>query len=71
MITLFDKPDNVWELIANGLPWTLTLAVSSLAIGFVLAVGLALLRLSTVPLCSAPHPPVLHAPIPLQLPLPR
>ena len=46
MITLFDKPDTVWELIANGLPWTLTLAASSLAIGFVLAVGLALLRLS-------------------------
>ena len=48
MITLFDKPDNVWELIANGLPWTLTLAASSLAIGFVLAVGLALLRLSPI-----------------------
>ena len=46
MITLFDKPDTVWELIANGLPWTLTLAASSLAIGFVLAVGLALLLLS-------------------------
>lgn len=43
---IFDDPANVWELIANGLPWTLTLAVSSLALGFVLAVGLALLRLS-------------------------
>jgi octopine/nopaline transport system permease protein len=43
---IFDDPGNVWELIANGLPWTLTLAVSSLSLGFVLAVGLALLRLS-------------------------
>jgi octopine/nopaline transport system permease protein len=46
MVTLFDKPGNTWELIANGLPWTLTLAGSSLAIGFFLAVGLALVRLS-------------------------
>ena len=46
MMKLFDQPENTWELIANGLPWTLTLAGSSLAIGFFLAVGLALVRLS-------------------------
>ena len=39
MITLFDQPDNTWELIANGLPWTLTLAGSSLTLGFFLAIG--------------------------------
>ena len=48
MITLFEDPQNTWELVANGLPWTLTLAFSSLAIGFVLAVLLALARLSSI-----------------------
>ncbi len=47
MIEIFEDPQNTWELVANGLPWTLTLAASSLALGFVLAVGLALLRLSS------------------------
>ena len=46
MIELFEDPQNTWELVANGLPWTLTLAAGSLALGFVLAIGLALLRLS-------------------------
>ncbi|MDF1792548.1 MAG: ABC transporter permease [Thalassobaculaceae bacterium] len=46
MTTLFDHPDNTWELIANGLPWTLSLAGGSLALGFFLAIGLALVRLS-------------------------
>jgi octopine/nopaline transport system permease protein len=46
VIKLFDQPDTTWELIANGLPWTLTLAGSSLGLGFFLAIGLALLRLS-------------------------
>lgn len=49
MIDLFEDPANTWELIANGLPWTLTLAASSLALGFFLAIGLALLRLSPIP----------------------
>lgn len=46
MVRLFEHPDNTWELVANGLPYTLSLAASSLAIGFVLAIGLALVRLS-------------------------
>lgn len=46
MFRLFDEPANTWELIANGLPWTLSLAGGSVALGFVLAIGLALVRLS-------------------------
>jgi len=46
MFTIFEQPDNTWELVANGLPYTLSLAAASLAIGFVLAIGLALARLS-------------------------
>lgn len=46
MITLFEKPESLWLTVLNGLPWTLTLAAASLALGFVFAVGLAMLRLS-------------------------
>lgn len=47
MITLFEDPQNTWELVANGVPWTLSLAAGSLALGFLLAIGLALARLSS------------------------
>ncbi len=46
MVKLFDDPQNTWELVANGLPYTLSIAAGSLVIGFFLAIGLALVRLS-------------------------
>jgi len=48
MPVLFADPSNTWELVANGLPYTLSLAALSVSIGFALAVLLALARLSPI-----------------------
>lgn len=43
---VFDDPLGLLEKILGGLPYTLSLAATSLSIGFVMAIGVALLRLS-------------------------
>jgi len=42
-----------WPVLVGAIPETLALAGASLSIGFVLAVGIAVLRLSSNPVLSA------------------